>query len=351
MGIDEDDRCHLLIGDDDGNCGSNLQQKQEQKQQPEWRRRMLANQKRRRQRDQLIGRGMCCLVVSWVLCQLLVSLLLFVRLSKYFDILAQPRLVYNVVYTPLRVAYQRSHKDSSDCMKNIMHAENWVLQQIRSQSSYCTAATADASSPDATEMKNQLFGFDGGKCRPLIVGGLDSGISCVNDDGLNLFESKDECYYVCQPNSYYTYYAAPVGAYLMIAGLLLSFPALFAFICLPFDSNKARLRTRLHRWLCMDFLVILTVAAMMFGGAILMISHELLSSTSDVGDVTGSNNDVTMTMTSLNKEYKFLWGLCLLLSPCVVLAFHLYFWRRVYRIQQSIDLSKSAISGVWSTKI
>ena len=49
---------------------------------------------------------------------------------------------------------------------------------------------------------------------------------------------------------------------------------------------------------------------------------------------------------------KNVWDVALILTPFVVLAFHVYFWRRVCLIYDSIDISKVIIrADVWSYKV
>ena len=161
---------------------------------------------------------------------------------------------------------------------------------------------------------------------------------CDVKTGFNLFKSKKECERICISSVMnYQKVAAPLGARLMMSGLVLSIFLVFTFLCLPFDSDKVRLKRRLKKWLFADMLLIMVVAIITVTGSILVVKHD------------GSNDDIMRTESFT--VYKIYWDMALLLSPIVVLAFHVNFWRRVYSIFDAIDTSKPVISGVWSTVI
>ena len=124
----------------------------------------------------------------------------------------------------------------------------------------------------------------------------------------------------------------------MMTSFILSIILVFSFVCLPFDTDKIRLRRKLKRWLCVYFIFIMFVAATSLGGAILVLLHD---------------KETNMRPLCINKYcYQGVWDFALIITPFVVLAFHVYFWRRVYLLYDAIDTSKVIIrADVWSSKV
>ena len=81
------------------------------------------------------------------------------------------------------------------------------------------------------------------------------------------------------------------------------------------------------------------VAFSSIGGAILVLLHD-------------EKNPAKLGVNYLDNLDKNVWDVALILTPFVVLAFHVYFWRRVCLIYDSIDISKVIIrADVWSYKV
>ena len=146
---------------------------------------------------------------------------------------------------------------------------------------------------------------------------------------------------------YHSNNLASIGAYLIMTSLLISIILVFSFICLPFDSDKMRLRLKLKKWLCVYFGFISLVAFFSLVGVTLVLIHD-----------TEKNQKIVCVNDHAQyfKEFCYwegvIWSCALIITPFVVLAYHVYFCRRVCLIYDAIDMSKTIIkSDVWSYKI
>ena len=133
---------------------------------------------------------------------------------------------------------------------------------------------------------------------------------------------------------------ASMGAYLIMTSLLISIVLVFSFICLPFDSDKMRLRLKLKRWLCVYFGFISLVAFCSFVGVTLVLIHD------------AEKNHKMLCVNSHARYLKdscywegIIWSCTLIITPFVVLAYHVYFWRSVCLIYDAIDSSKTIIKS------
>ena len=122
---------------------------------------------------------------------------------------------------------------------------------------------------------------------------------------------------------------APLGAYVMILGYLLSILLIFLFVCLPFDKDMVRLKRSLFRWLLVDFLLIFFVVIITFSGAFAVIVHDR------------AHHHVI-------QDYwqRLFWNIALVMSPLLVLSFHAMFWNQAYIIYRSIDETKHLVFAI-----
>lgn len=143
---------------------------------------------------------------------------------------------------------------------------------------------------------------------------------------------------------------ASIGAYLIMTSLILSILLIFSFVCLPFDSDKKRLRRKLKKWLCVYFgFILLVLMSSIIGVALVLIHDE-------------EKNHQILCINQIPQYFeqscyfqnweRIIWSSTLIITPFVVLAYHVYFWKSVCLIYDAIDLSKSIIkSDVWFYKI
>ena len=145
-------------------------------------------------------------------------------------------------------------------------------------------------------------------------------------------------------------YLAAIGAYLIMASLVLSIILVFSFICLPFDADKKRLRHKLKGWLCSYFCFIMLIAICSFIGVALVLLHDN-ESNHKILCINGHSRYFDEACYFQNWE-QTIWSCALIITPFVVLAYHVYFWKKVCLIYSAIDLSKIIIkSDVWSNQV
>ena len=143
---------------------------------------------------------------------------------------------------------------------------------------------------------------------------------------------------------------ASIGAYLIMSSLILSIMLVFSFVCLPFDSDKKRLRHKLKKWLCVYFGFILIVSLSSILGVALVLIHD------------EAKNHQILCINEIPQYFeqscyfqnyeRIIWSSTLVITPLVILAYHVYFWKNVFLIYNTIDLSKSIIkSDVWFYEI
>lgn len=143
---------------------------------------------------------------------------------------------------------------------------------------------------------------------------------------------------------------ASIGAYLIMTSLVTSIILVFSFICLPFDSDKKRLRHKLKGWLCVYFGFIMLVAFCSIIGVALVLIHDK-ENNHKILCVNGHSRYFEESCYFQNWE-RTIWSCALIITPFVVLAYHVYFWKNVCLIYDAIDLSKIIIkSDVWSNKV
>ena len=135
-----------------------------------------------------------------------------------------------------------------------------------------------------------------------------------------------------------------------MTSLILSIMLVFSFVCLPFDSDKVRLRYKLQKWLCIYFGFIMLVLLCSVTGVALVLIHD------------EEKNHQILCINEVPQYFqqscyfqnweRIIWSCTLIVTPFVVLAYHVYFWKSVCLIYDAIDLSKSIIkSDVWFYKI
>ena len=122
---------------------------------------------------------------------------------------------------------------------------------------------------------------------------------------------------------------APLGASCMILGYLLSILIVFYFICLPFDRDMSRLKKSLFRWLVIDFCLIFLVVVITFSGAFAVIVHDR------------AHHHHTR-----ERWQRLCWNSALVMSPALVLSFHVMFWKQAYIIYRSIDETKHLVFAI-----
>lgn len=122
---------------------------------------------------------------------------------------------------------------------------------------------------------------------------------------------------------------APLGAYFMILGYGCSILIVFYFICLPFDRDMTRLKRSLFRWLLIDFFLIFSVAVMTFSGAFAVIVHDR------------AHHHVIQSYWQ-----RLFWNVALVMTPALVLSFHVTFWKQAYIIYRSIDVTKHLVFAI-----
>jgi hypothetical protein len=111
--------------------------------------------------------------------------------------------------------------------------------------------------------------------------------------------------------------------------------------------DKMRLRLRLKRWLCVYLGFIALVAFFSLMGVTLVLIHD------------AEKNQKILCVNSHSRYFfescyweGIIWSCTLIITPFVVLAYHVYFWRSVYLIYDAIDMSKTIIKcDVWSYKV
>ena len=117
----------------------------------------------------------------------------------------------------------------------------------------------------------------------------------------------------------------------------------FSFVCLPFDSDKVRLRYKLQKWLCIYFGFIMLVLLCSVTGVALVLIHD------------EEKNHQILCINEVPQYFqqscyfqnweRIIWSCTLIVTPFVVLAYHVYFWKSVCLIYDAIDLSKSIIKS------
>ena len=163
-----------------------------------------------------------------------------------------------------------------------------------------------------------VLGEGGGWCAT-----APSGRHCLGLLENNLFRDREDCERHCR------WGWGPEGFYLTLFAFLLSLALILSVLTLPLDRDKPRLRRALASWLRWTMAGIALSLSLSLTGAVLMIHAEISSEWEE-----GSKLDLSLA-----------------LAPLVSLCFPIYFWKSVYRLYDSLDVSKQVLSGVWSSKI